>query len=41
MRKLKSRATACVKKPMPDQGLADLVDYLDTLVSEGAKDPKE
>lgn len=37
-RKLRSRATSCVKKPMPDQDLANLVEYLGTLKAE---DPPE
>ena len=34
--KLRSRATSCVKKPMEEQQLVDLMDYLGTLVGEQA-----
>jgi hypothetical protein len=40
-RKLRSRATSCVKKPMEDQQLEDLVDYLGTLESESAPAPEK
>ena len=32
--KLRTRMTSCVKKPMPEQGVMNLIDYLGTLVSE-------
>lgn len=40
-RKLRSRATSCIKRPMEEEKLQDLVDYLETLVSEEPRKPTE